>query len=681
MTRQPAATEMLTAPINVLICEDCEDDALLIASRLRRDGLQLSYERVETRAAATAALRGRPPDIVISDFNLPGFSAEEALGLLADTGLDVPFILVSGQIGEESAVALLRAGAHDFVLKDKLARLAPAVLRELRDAEDRRQRRRAQAALRESEQSFRLFAEHAQDIIFRYRVHPEPKVEYLSPATTMILGLRPDQLCGDPERLFSRVDPADRPSLEASWRSPDPAPLAVRWRRPDDTTVWTEQRAVGLRDDEGHLVAVEGILRDVTGAITAQQERERLELQLRQAERLEAVGQLAGGVAHDFNNLLGVILGNSGLAISDLPADHPIQNELEGIERAAERGAALTRQLLIFSRSEPPQLETLDLNAVVHDTERLLHRTIGADLDFRTRLAPDLPPIQIDRSRLEQILVNLVVNSRAAMPGGGRLTIETSAAEPGTTTASGAQKPGRRVRLRVTDTGCGMTPEVVQRAFEPFFTTKGIGIGTGLGLSTVYGAVTEAGGEIEIASAPDAGTAITVLLPAANAPPATAPLVQAHPPERPHGDDKTILVVEDEPALRELIDRILARAGYRVVAASSPAHALRTVETQFLRPDALLADVVMPGMSGYQLAEQLLLDHPDLPVLFMSGYTAGALPGGTQLPTGTPLIRKPFTGPDLLDRLQEVLQTAADQRALDVGDERLPCGRVSIPRS
>ncbi|GAA3383535.1 response regulator [Cryptosporangium minutisporangium] len=635
----------MSHPIHLLICEDSDDDALLIVRRLRRDGLELSYHRVETRAEAAAALQERRPDVVISDVNMPAFSAEEALQLLRQAGLDVPFILVSGQVGEESAAALLRAGAHDFVLKDRLARLAPAVQRELREAEGRQQRRAAEEALRGSEQRFRLLAEHAQDIIFRFRVHPEAEVEYLSPATALILGRPAAQLVGDPEELFSLVDPGDRSRIEGSWRSADPAPLAVRWRRPDGTAVWTEQRAIGVRDGSGRLLAVEGILRDITEQVSAREQREQLERQLRQAERLEAVGQLAGGVAHDFNNLLGVIMASADVAAYDLPEDHPIQAELASIERAAERGAALTRQLLVFSRSEPPQLETLDLNAVVGDTEQLLRRTIGEDLDFVTRLTDDRPLVCMDRTRLEQILVNLVVNARGAMPDGGQLTI---------TTAIVVDETQCPVRLSVADTGCGMTPEVIQRAFEPFFTTKGPGKGTGLGLSTVYGAVTEAGGEITIDSTPGVGTTVRVLLPRAE----PSRDEQETPPHRPpdRGRDETVLVVEDAEDLLLLVQRILTQAGYCVVDTSSPAEALRIASERPI--DLVLTDVIMPDMSGPELAAGLQARDPALPILFMSGYSAGSWPGGGTLPPDTQLIHKPFTRQTLLSQVREALDAA-----------------------
>ena len=633
----------------MLVVDDSADDAVLIVRQLSRAGLVVTSTRADTASGVRAALAERLPDVVISDYNMPGFRAEEALEQVRARDADIPFILVSGQVGEETAAALMRAGVRDFVLKDRLTRLGPAVQRELREAADRRQRRRAEAALRDSEERFRLLAEHAQDFIFRYRRLPEPAMEYLSPAVEPVTGHRPEEFYADPDLIFRLLEPEDRPTIEQSWRSPRPGTLTFRWRRSSGEVVWTEQRAVAITDAAGRPVAVEGILRDITERVTAEQERAGLERQLRQAERLDSLGQLAGGIAHDFNNLLAVIAGYADMLSEELAPEHPGRADLEGIKQAAGRGSGLTRQMLIFSRLEPSQPEILDLNAVVADMQRLLSRTLGEDIEVTTQLDPALPPVAMDRSKLEQVLMNALVNSRAAMPSGGRLTIATGLAadlEDGTPA----------VFLTITDTGCGMSAEVAARAFEPFYTTKGRGQGTGLGLATAYGAVTEAGGTISLDSRVGYGTALRVCLPASAA--AVSPVTTV-PAVRTSGNGERILVVEDEQAVREIVGRILAKAGYQVHSAADPQQALKMCLEESLIVDALLTDIIMPGMSGTQLAAELRNHRPDLPVLFMSGYTNGPTPGGQQLPPDAPLIRKPFETDTLLGELHRLLAQSA----------------------
>jgi PAS domain S-box-containing protein len=638
-------------PVRVLIIDDSDDDALLIVTHLRRGGIELTYERAETMEALAETLRARPPDIVLCDYNLPGFSAQDALRMVQDSGLDASFILVSGAVGEETAAAIMKAGAHDFILKDRLSRLVPAVERELQDAQVRRQRRGAEAALRDSEERFRLVAEHVQDIIFRYRLVPEPGFEYISPAVAGLTGHQPEELYLNPALVFSRMEPEDRGAVEASWRSPEPSPLITRWRRPDGGIIWTEQRAVGIRDDSGHVIAVEGILRDVTSQVMADQEHERMERELRQADRLDSIGRLAGGIAHDFNNTLAVIMAYASEVASSVPDGHPAGPDALKIVQAAEHAAALTRQLLIFSRLEPSQPETLNLADVVTDIEQLLRRTIGEDIEFLTLLQADLYPVTIDRTKIEQVIINVVMNSRFAMPDGGRLCIEAANLDQGHGLPAGSAGKRKLVSLTVTDTGSGMTPEVAQHAFEPFFTTKGPGEGAGLGLATVYGVVKEADGDIRLASQPGRGTTITVLLPAAD-----REIIQAQVTDpAPGGSGHVILVVEDEDAVRDVVTRILTRAGYQVIPAASPKDALEIITDSAVRIDAMLTDVVMPDMSGPQLAERMRDARPQTPVLLMSGYTAGALARGAAASGDLPLIRKPFNAATLLQHLQDAL--------------------------
>ncbi|MEV4346873.1 response regulator [Actinoplanes sp. NPDC049596] len=628
--------------IHVLVVDDSEDDAVLVARGLQKAGLAVTTTRAESADGVAAALAHKTPDVVICDYNMPGVRAEDVLEQVRRHDPEIPFLLVSGQIGEETAVSLMRAGARDFVLKDKLARLAPAVQRELTEAAERRQHRHAETALRQSEERFRLLAEHAHDIIFRFRLHPEPAMEYLSPAVGPITGYPPEDFYADPALIFRLVDPEDRPALERSWQSPQPGPLTIRWHCRDGRVAWIEGQAGTVTDAEGRPVAIEGILRDISKRVRAEQDRAELEQQLRQAERLDSLGQLAGGIAHDFNNILAIISGYAAILSEELGPEHPLHADSQAIEQAAARGSGLTRQLLIFSRLEPSRPETLDLNAVATDMQRLLGRTLGEDIELRTTVSLDLPPITMDRSKLEQVMMNAVMNARAAMPSGGRLTI-----------ATGLDRETGQVCLTITDTGSGMPPEVAARAFEPFFTTKGRGKGTGLGLATAYGVVTDAGGTISLESAPGEGTTVRVCLPPAEVTAPAATLIAR--PAAAHGRGRSILVVEDEDGVRDIVCRILRKAGYEVHAAPDPIEALRRCREEQLHFDALLTDVIMPGMSGTQLAAELRRTRPGLPVLFMSGYTNGTSPGGQELPPDAPLLHKPFQTEHLLGTMHQLL--------------------------
>jgi PAS domain S-box-containing protein len=646
--------------VRLLIIEDNEDDAMLVVRSLRGGGIDLDFERVETAAAMSTALSVQPPDIVISDNTMPAFDASSALRLLRDRELDVPFIVVSGQIGEETAVALMRAGAHDFVLKDSLARLLPAVTRELHEAEERRERRRTQSALRTSEERFRLVAEHLHDVVFRYRIGPNPGLEYISSAVVSMTGHPPEDLYDAPELIFAMAEPEDRVRMVESWRTPPTHPLVMRWRDADGFTKWIEQRAVAVLDDQGQGVAVEGILRDITAQTLASLERESLERQLHQVERLDSLGHLAGGIAHDFNNLLGVISGSAEFVLDALDPADPSRADVHSIADAARMAAALTRQLLIFSRLQPSQPEIIDVGEVVTDTERLLRRTIGADIEFVVQTEPDLDLVTIDRSRLEQIILNFVVNARAAMPDGGRLTISTAVADDHDIALRDPDlAPGRFVRLTVADTGCGMSPEVAQRAFQPFFSTKDPGKGTGLGLATVYGAVQEAAGTITLESEPGKGTRISIYLPSAarhEAPVSTVAAVTTGPTST----GEHILVVDDNDMLRAISKRILVRAGYQVTEASTRDDAVRFGGDADLELDMVLADVVMPGITAHEMIDAIRVHRPGISIAFMAGY-ADPTRGGRLLTDDIPIIAKPFTAATLLHEVRMAIDHAIPQ--------------------
>lgn len=419
------------------------------------------------------------------------------------------------------------------------------------------------------------------------------------------------------------------------------APMCVRGRIVGCVEIQSYQKGV-YRDE--HRTAMRMAANLAATAIEnvelIQREREKAE-QLRQSQKMEAVGQLAGGVAHDFNNLLTVITGYSEIGIRRMSPSDPMRKNMEEIKKAGDRAASLTRQLLAFSRKQMFQAKVIDLNLVVADMDKLLRRLIGEDIDLVSSLAPSLRKIKADSGQIEQVLMNLVVNARDAMPRGGKLTIETSNVVLDQTLKSHpSTKPGRYLMLAVSDTGVGMDAETRKRIFEPFFTTKEVGKGTGLGLATVYGIVSQSGGNILVDSEPGRGTTFKVYLPVADE--LVADQVDKQMPEIPRGQG-TILLVEDEELVRDLAAELLETTGYDVLTAANGVEALRVCTNHAGRIDLLITDVVMPQMGGRELAERLVEIRPHTRVLYMSGYTDDAIVRHGVLDDQMSFIQKPFS--------------------------------------
>ncbi|MBM2621340.1 PAS domain S-box protein [Actinoplanes sp. LDG1-06] len=455
------------------------------------------------------------------------------------------------------------------------------------------------------------------------------------------------------------------PLPESPPPGPDPEAEPTLAHRMDGTTVPVEVSMSLLPTDEGRLRCA--VIRDITERVRAQDrlrqlqaeaERARMEAQLQRTQRLEGLGQLAGGVAHDFNNLIAVIA-NYATFIEESATESGL-TEIAGdagqITRAAQRGADLTHQLLAFARREVVRPRPLDINDVVTDIEEMLRRSIGEHIALSVRVSPDLPAVTADPGQLDQVLVNLAVNARDAMPRGGELTIETEAIEVDLDYAAGRPnlRTGRYVRLRVSDTGTGMPPEVIERAFEPFYTTKPAGEGTGLGLATVYGIVTAAGGDLNIYSEQGMGTTFTILLPTTDAAPAAVADEQSEAAPG-HARRATVLAVEDEEALRGVLHRILLGAGHEVLIAADGPSALALAEAHEGAIDLLLTDVVMPQMLGRDLAGHFAALRPGAKVLFMSGYARPVLASQGTLAPGVTLVEKPFSKNQLLTAIQKVL--------------------------
>ena len=451
------------------------------------------------------------------------------------------------------------------------------------------------------------------------------------------------------EFLYPADHPVESPTLlERVQRGQAVEPLdAVRVRK-DGTQVHISLTLSPIKDSDGRVVGVSSVARDVTHG-------KNLEAMLRQAQKMEAVGRLAGGVAHDFNNLLGVILGYTGLLLDPMSSDDPQRKSIEEIQKAGVRAALLTRQLLAFSRKQVLQPKVLDLNTVVADTEKLLQRLIGEDIELVVILKPALGRIEADAGQLEQIIMNLAVNARDAMPPGGRITIETSNVELDEEYA--AQHPathsGPHVMLSVTDTGCGMDAKTKAHMFEPFFTTKEFGKGTGLGLSTVYGIVKQSGGSIWVYSEVGIGTTFKIYLPCVD------PVLEIAPLNDKSGKvargSETILIVEDEKALLDVTRRSLEAAGYVVLAADSLTEAIRISGSHPGPIHLMVTDVVMPGMSGAELASRLSAPRPEMKVLFVSGYTDDTIVRHGVLEPGLAFLQKPFSPRTLARKVSEIL--------------------------
>lgn len=511
-------------PLRVLIVEDSEDDAALLLRELERGGYEPTFERVDTPEGMNTALDKQIWDIVISDYVMPQFSGLAALKLLQEKGLDLPFIIVSGKIEEETAIEAMKAGAHDYIFKNNFRRLVPSIKKELRE-------------------------------------------------------------------------------------------------------------------------------------VIVRQERKRLEEEFRQSQKMETVGQLAGGIAHDFNNLLTAIKGYANFAKDALPSGDPIREDIQEVLNAAERAANLTRQLLTFSRRQIISPRVINLNELILNIDNMLRHLIAEDIELVTIPKENLGLVKVDPGQMEQVIVNLVINARDAMPEGGKLIIETQNVHLdedyvrqhlGTT-------PGDYIMLAISDTGSGMSEEVKAHIFEPFFTTKEIGKGSGLGLATVYGIVKQHHGNIFVYSEIGKGTTVKIYLPQAEE--KEEDLSRHSETEHLPKGNETVLAVEDEPSVRNVAVRILSKLGYTVLEASHGDETLQVAREHTGEIHLLLTDVVMPRMSGKELADRLRMIHPEIRVLFVSGYTENIITHRGILDKEVHFLQKPFTQRELAFKVREVLDT------------------------
>ena len=758
--------------LSVLHLEDSLPDAELVRERLADTGPQTRVDWAANEREFESLLRRNEYDVILADYELPGFDAPAALRLAAALRPGTPFICVSGAIGEDRAVELLKQGATDYVRKERLERLPLKLRRAVEEAEGRRARQQAEAALRDSETRYRRLHEsmrdafvlvdmsgriletnrayqemlgydaeeltrlthqdltperwHAleahvvpeqilprghsdvyekeyirkdgtvlpvelrtfllrneageptamwaivRDISERKRAEQalrvegaaltaaanavvitdrEGRIEWVNPAFAALTGFSAEEVLGKNPRDMVKSGKHDQAFYADLWN----AILAGKvWRgelvnRRKDGSLYTEEMTITPVPDEsgrvGHFVAVKS---DVT-------ERRRLEEQLRGAQRMDAIGRLAGGIAHDVNNALAVILGLAERALRRLEPLGPLHHDLAEIVRTVERSASLTRQLLAFARRQIVAPRVLGPNEAIASLMNMLSRLIGEDIDLRIVAGEGLWNVQIDPSQMDQVLVNLATNARDAIPDVGTITVRTSNAtvdEERSRSRIGLA-PGEYVLLTVSDTGAGMDEATRERVFEPFFTTKPEGRGTGLGLATVYGIVKQNRGFIDVHSEPGRGTTFEVYLPRF-AGEAERPAEKGD--ERPLTGSETVLLVEDGPALLRIVRETLESLGYTVLAASTPGDAILLCETHPGEIHVLLTDVVLPTMNGNELRERLERIKPGLRTVLMSGYAADVTTHRGIVDPAQCFIQKPFTREALASKIREALQ-------------------------
>jgi signal transduction histidine kinase/DNA-binding response OmpR family regulator len=656
LMQAPASTMSLASArhgLRVLVVDDSPDDAALIVRALRGGGFEPTARQVDSALSMTAALQQEPWDIILCDYNLPGFDAATALDLKREFAKLAPLLIVSGTIGEEKAAELMRHGAADVILKQNVGpRLALAVRREL-DAADARRR----AA--ENEQRFRDIVEVAGDWI--WETDPDHRFSFLDGQRKDAPIIRPAVVLGMTRWELAGVDP-EKDALWSRHKADLDAHRPFRNFRfalitPDDGVVHMSVGGKPVFDEAGDFCGFRGTATDETAFVATRQRAERAEAQLHQAQKMEAIGQLTGGLAHDFNNLLQVIIGNLAMLIEDRPDDPEVQEFASEARDAARRGAELTRSLLAFARRQPLLPERVDVNQVVGDIMSLLRRTLGERIEVALALAPGISPVAVDPAQLQAALTNLATNARDAMSKGGRLTISTAerrldedyaAVHPDVTA-------GDYAMIEVSDTGSGMPPEVVARIFEPFFSTKSRTEGTGLGLSMVFGFVKQSGGHINVYSEPDVGTSFRLYLPFDRSDvehdiAITEETVAA-------GDGETILVVEDDAAIRRLVVRQVAALGYRVEEAANAAGAIDCLESG-RRIDLLFTDVVMAGqIDGFDLALTVIERWPSIRIVLTSGFPDTNTKLDSDLLSRVQLLTKPYARDDLARALRNALDT------------------------
>lgn len=652
----------MTTPLRVLFVEDSEDDMLLQLRELRQAGYEPRFRRVETAAALAEALRSGEWDVILADYTLPRFTGIDALRQVKQAGLDAPFLLLSGTVGEEVAVESMKAGAADYLLKSSLTRLAPAVKRELREAAQRRARRQAEEALRHNQSLLSLIYAHTDEMLTLFIAADEGPFRAASlnrawQDFTQKLGrpIDPGQLVGrDAEDVFLQLagpSPA-RDLLVAHFRAAQSpagasASFELEWVAPDGP-LFTEQQLIAFGDAGGQHIL--WAARDITARKQTESQQRRLEAHLAHAQKLEALGTLASGIASDFNNILAGLSAHSEqlkLLLGALPpAQEPLAQLTAGIHRATD----LVRRILAFSRKRTTLRKPIHLGPVIHEAMQFLRPLVPREVTVDVSLPTDAPHVLADAGQIHQVAVNLCTNALQALPASGgriRVALETVSADGAFAAAHPPLRAGPHVRLRVADSGCGMDEPTQVRLFEPFFTTKPPGVGTGLGLAIVANIVKAHNGAVAVTTRPGAGSTFDLYFPTAE---------ETEKPPQPAGPAGHVLFVDDEEYLTVMAVALLKRLGYEVTGHSDPTVALAAFEAAPGRFSVLITDVNMPGLKGTDLAARVRRIRPDLPVILATGFSGPHELDRAQAMGFTLVLEKPFTVAKFVEALEQALR-------------------------
>ena len=649
-------TQPARQPLRYIHIEDHEADATLVQHALRTGGYEPHARRVDTADSLAAALQEPGWDLILADWTLPQFSAPAALEQITSLGFDLPVIIVTGAVGEETAVEALKAGAHNYVMKDRLVRLVPAIQQALREGSERNARRHAEG---------RLYALARISPVGIFLTDRQGIYSYVNLRWCALAGLSHEQALNN--QWEESLHPDDRRRVVEEWRQAVAKQTMFsseyRFQNADGSVNWVLGQAVTSRGMRDELLGYIGTVTDITERKKSETALQSFQDQIRQMQKMEAIGQLAGGVAHDFNNILTAILGNAEMAAMKTPADHPARPNLTRILEAGARASHLVQQILTFTHQQEFSRTVLNLTTVIHEALNLLQATLPANIKLTAACETDAPPVLADATQIHQVVMNLCTNAWHALKGQpGQITMElTPITLPRALRSFHATlQPGHYARLSIRDTGCGMEPETVERIFDPFFTTKPVGQGTGLGLSVVHGIIRGHEGAIVVESRPGQGTTFHLYFPAAEAPALAGESIGTEPAAQ-QGRNRHLLYLDDEEMLVELVRAKFESLGYRVTGYTKPTEALDEIRADPAGFDIVVTDYNMPGMSGLEVASALAQLRADLPVVLVSGYLSPAAQAAT-LATG---IKEIVYKPTVLQQLESVIARLLDAPPLN----------------